>query len=120
MAKYIEVDVQAGGNCDYSLNRMFSAVSDPKPVNAAWAPDARGGMGMHQVTGWSNEGPCPAYAVLVEDSGEGQALLLYGGDDGIRLKRRDSDDPWSLDGAEQWGEPCLLLDVDTHLEVAKT
>ena len=116
---FIEVDVQAGANCDYSLNRIFSAVGEPMPVVRVEAPGPRGAMGIFQVTGWSTGGPCQAYAVLVEDSGEGRALLLYGGDDGIRLKPRASSEPWSLDNGEQWGEPCLLLDTDTEVEIVE-
>ena len=61
------------------------------------------------VTGWSSVGPVPAYAVHVEDSGEGVVLLIYGGDEGIRLKDGNSIDPWDLEDPSQWGEPCLLL-----------
>ncbi len=115
---FIEVDVQAGANCDFSLIRMFSAVGTPVPVSRAETPGPRGESGFHEVTGWSADGPCPAYAVEVEDSGEGRALLLYGGDDGIRMRPAVSSEPWSLDSAEQWGEPCLVLDLDAKVEQA--
>ena len=116
---FIEVDVQAGDNCDYPVNRMFSAVGKPKPVIWLCGPGPRGEMGTFQVTGWSAEGPCPAYAVQVEDSGEGMALLVYGGDEGIRLKSKASLESWSLSNSDQWGEPCLLLDMDSEVEYAE-
>ena len=59
--------------------------------------------------------PCPAYSVLVEDSGEGIVMLIYGGDEGIRLKPVDEKEAWLLSSPRQWGEPCLLLDKDVML-----
>ena len=111
---FIDVEVEAGNNCDYSLHRVFSVVSDPREVAQVEAPGVRGSVGLFDVTGWTSEGaPCPAYAAVVEDSGEGHALLVYGGDDGIRLRPAGSAEPWSLDSPEQSGEPCLLLDKTT-------
>ena len=49
---------------------------------------------------------------LVEDSGEGIVMLIYGGDEGIRLKPVDEKEASS---PRQWGEPCLLLDKDVML-----
>jgi hypothetical protein len=49
---------------------------------------------------------------LSEDSGEGVILLVYGGDDGIRLKPAGSSEEWDLASQNQWGEPCLMLDKD--------
>ena len=116
---FIEVDVQPGANCDYSLTRIFDAVSDPRPVTWLHAPGPRGDVGIYEVTGWSAEGPCPAYAALVENSGEERALLVYGGNEGIRLKPRGSLDPWGFDSGEQWGEPCLPLDTESAMEAAE-
>ena len=116
---FIEVDVQAGDNCDYPLNRIFSAVGERKQVIRVRDPGPRGDIGLIDITGWSAEGPCPAYAVPVEDSGEGRALLIYGGDEGIRLKTKDSPEPWSISNKDQWGEPCLLLDLDSEVEYAE-
>ena len=67
-----------------------------------------------QVTGWSSSGPCQGYAVLVADSGEGAVTLIYGGDQGVRLKPMDNHDAWDLANPDQWGEPCLLLDPDVE------
>ena len=40
-------------------------------------------------------------------------LLVYGGDQGIRLKVAESGEEWDLASDNQWGEPCLMLDKDT-------
>ncbi len=113
MARFIEVEVEAGGNCDYSLHRVFSVVDEPRRVMHVEAPGRRDEVSMVEVTGWSADGPCPAYAAIVEDSGEGHALLIYGGDDGIRTRPLGSETPWSLTDPAQTGEPCLLLDKST-------
>ncbi len=115
---FVEVDVQENDNCDFPLNRVFSAVGSPAPILRVDCPGPRGEMGLFDITGWSSEGPCPAYAVQVEDSGEGRAFLVYGGEWGIRLRPKDSPEPWSIDSSDQWGEPCLLLDLDTTAEYA--
>ena len=110
---FIDVEVEAGNNCDYSLHRVFSVVGDPREITQVEAPGTRGEVGLFDVTGWSSEGPCPAYAAIAEDSGEGHALLIYGGDDGVRLRPVSSTEPWSLEDPDQSGEPCLLLDKTT-------
>jgi hypothetical protein len=110
---FIEVEVDAGENSDMSLMRVFDAREEPYAVTSLVAPRRDGTEGPCEVTGWSADGPCPACAAKVWDSGDGVALLIYGGDEGIRLRAADSDAPWDLTDPSQWGEPCLLLDPDT-------
>lgn len=112
---YIEVDVSEGPNCSWTLARLFKALTTPHPVREVIAPNPNGNDCLCQVTGWSASGPCEAKAVLVEDSGEGVSMLLYGGDAGLRLKALDNEEPWDLDSSLQWGEPCLLLNQDVEL-----
>ena len=113
---FIEVDVQGFSNSPMPLVRMFDAMEEPRPVTKVMASDPMGDEQECHVTGWSGDsGPCPAYAVLVEDSGEGVAMLVYGGDEGIRLKPASDDGVWDLDDLGQWGEACLLLDKDVPL-----
>ena len=107
---YIEVDVQEGGNSLIPVNKIFMAFDSPKIIVHVMAPDNSGSERWCAVTGWSSSGPSPAYTVLVEDSGEGVVTLVYGSDQGIRLKDAQSQDPWDLDNPNQWGEACLLLD----------
>ena len=113
---FIEVDVQGFSNSPMPLVRMFDAMEDPRRVTKVVASDPLGVEQECHVTGWSGDsGPCPAYAALVEDSGEGVAMLVYGGDDGIRLSPAAVDGDWDLDDPRQWGEACLLLDKDVRL-----
>ena len=115
---FLEVDVQAGENCDYSLNRIFSTVSDPVEITGVETMGPRGELSVFAVVGWSTAGPCRVQAIMVEDSGEGHALLIYGGDDGIRLRAKGSDSAWSLANSDEWGEPCLLVDSSTTIQEA--
>ena len=112
---FLEVEVSEGANSPLSLTRMFDATQDPVQVSRVMASDSSYNDVMCDVTGWSAAGPCPAYAALVEDSGEGIAMLIYGGDEGIRLKPVGCDEPWDLSSPRQWGEACLLLDRAVEL-----
>ena len=114
---FLEVDVSESANCSLSMVRVFDAMQEPVQVSKIMASDPGGNDLMCDVTGWSSEaGPCPAYAALVEDSGEGVAMLIYGGDEGIRLKPAGSPEGWDLNSPAQWGEACLLLDKDVALD----
>jgi len=108
-----EVEVLADGNSPMDLNRVFDLLDDPKPVSKIFTADLTGQDRWCQVTGWSDQGQCAAYAAQAEDSGDGVILLIYGGNEGIRLKPDDSVDDWELGNGSQWGEPCLMLAADT-------
>ncbi len=112
---FIEIEVEAGENCPYPVTKVFSALGERKPVSRVRAITPDGRELLCAVTGWSSTGASPAYAVRVEDSGEGVAMLVYGGDQGVRLKPAGSPEPWDLHSPQQWGEPCLLLDKDAEL-----
>ena len=94
------------------LNRVFDLISDPRTIVGVFTADSTGRDRWCDVTGWSESGPCPARAALSEDSGEGVVLLVYGGDQGIRLKPANNGEGWDLASENQWGEACLLLDKD--------
>ena len=112
---YVAVNVEASSNCPMQMERMFETLGEPREVQWAVAPNPMGQDVCCRVTGWSSEGPCPAYGVLVEDSGEGVLMLIYGGDEGIRLKLAESPEEWDVDSPSQWGEACLLLGKDVEL-----
>ncbi len=112
----LEVEVTGGANSPLDVHRMFDLLSDPGEVHRVLATDPMGQDVWSEVTGWSADGPCPAMAALSEDSGEGVVLLVYGGNEGIRLRPADSSEQWNLDSATQWGEACLMLGKDTPFE----
>ena len=116
MAPYIEIDIEPGPNTEWAVVKVFQAREEPTELSRVVSMRPDGSIGPCVVTGWSGEGPVPAYAAKVFDSGEGTVLLVYGGDAGIRLKDAASVELWNLDDVGQWGEPCLLLDPATEFE----
>lgn len=111
---FIEINVTESPNNPLSVNRVFEAHGAPKMVSKVRTWDPNGRECLCDITGWASEGPCPAYAVLVEDSGEGIAMLIYGGNEGLRLKPEDCQEAWDVNSLRQWGEACLLLDKDVE------
>ena len=112
----IEVEVVAGENSPLALHRMFDLLDDPRPVSRVMAPGPMGNDVWCDVVGWDGGVPCQAQAALAEDSGEGVVLLVYGGDEGLRLRPAGSSGEWDVAAVGQWGEACLMLDKDTRTE----
>ena len=113
-----EVEVVANGNSPMDLNRVFDLLREPQRIIRLVAPDPMGNDVWCDVTGWENGGPCPALAAPAEDSGEGVIMLIYGGEDGIRLKPAEAAGDWHVDAPGQWGEACLMLGSDVRIEYA--
>lgn len=70
------------------------------------------------VTGWEDGAPVPAVLTPIEESGDGPALLVSGGNQGLRLARLAGPDdltvvPWDLDDAGQWAEGFLIVVPET-------
>ena len=60
------------------------------------------------IVGWENTQPTQAYALSIEDSGDGEAWLIYGGKHGIRLRSTSSTKKnFSLQNKDEWGEKYL-------------
>ncbi len=74
----------------------YESVDSPSP--AIWRVESREGDGSSGV----------AWAALVEDSGAGTCMLLYGGARGLRLR--------SADGQETLAEPYLLVSRESVVE----
>ena len=112
----VEVEVVGGENSPLDLHRMFDLLSDPIEVMRVFSTNPMGEDLWCRVTGWSSEGPCVAMSALAEDSGEGVVLLVYGGDQGLRLQPAGSGDEWELTNNDQWGEAVLMLANGTPVE----
>ncbi|HZS37554.1 MAG TPA: hypothetical protein VFF06_12045 [Polyangia bacterium] len=95
---FIDVFVEANPNTSEECGLRFKAESEPRVVSRVRL-DGRDCA----LAGWSSAGggsACEARAAKVEDSSAGSAILIYGGDWGLRL---------TPDGGEPFGEPYLLL-----------
>ena len=112
----VEVEVTSGENSPLDLHRMFDLLTEPIEVAREYATDPMGQDLWCRVTGWSAQGPCVALSALAEDSGEGVVLLIYGGDEGLRLQPAGCGDEWDLANSAQWGEACLMLAKGTPVE----
>ncbi|MDA0595713.1 MAG: hypothetical protein O2921_00885 [Chloroflexi bacterium] len=112
------IDIEENDNCGYFPIQVFETQSKPKTVTLITIPNIPGKDEPYEVVGWCSDNggmPCEATAVLVGDSGSGQALLIHGGDEGIRLRPTSSNSPWVLGTDDQIGEPYLLLQTSVKL-----
>ena len=81
-----EVEVVAGGNSPMDLNRVFDLLSEPRAIRRVFTADRLHVDVWCDVTGWSQDCPCQAYAAFSDDSGEGPVLLIYGCADWLCLR----------------------------------
>ena len=110
----IIVDVPDNPNCSTVEMRVFHDVEPPRSIEQIRWERQPGHPAWFDVTGWTaSSTTCPVLLQKVDDSGEGVAFLVYGGDAGIRLRPSGRNAPWRLEDAQQWGEPFLILtDLD--------
>ncbi len=110
------IDVESNPNTETSFNMVFRDVSQKREafcikhrVDTEDQPV--------QVTGWDAEtnSPCPAFACKVEESGDGIALLIYGGSGGIRMKLLEDESPWDSASPTQWGDTHLVYPQNSFI-----
>ena len=108
---YTHIDVESNDNSVMMANQVFKNLASPAVVTRVRLFEGRPEGVVFEVTGWSSAGggsPVDAYAVDVEDSGSGGAILVYGGDWGVRLRPIGAAS-WDLSDPDQWGETHLVL-----------
>ena len=117
----IWIEIEENPNCGYLPLRTYSSngeeQSAPSVVFAFSEVDDP-----TEVTGWSPEDggtPCDVHWVRVGDSGEGESVLVHGGDWGVRLRPYSARTEWSIDAPDQSGEPYLLLAPDVVVRPAE-
>ena len=105
----IVIEIADNANC-LPTERVFHELTPPQPVTRVRYERRFGQPQWCVVTGWTSRGtPCPAVLQKVDDSGEGVAFLVHGGDAGLRLQPAQHPSPWRIDDPRQWGEPLLIL-----------
>ncbi len=110
------IDVEPNPNTEASFNMIYRDVSSPREVFCV-----KYLLGTEeqpvQITGWDvqTNAPCPAFACQVEESGDGVALLIYGGSGGIRMKPLEDESPWDVHSPHQWGQSHLVYPVDSFI-----
>ena len=116
---YTHVDVESNDNTPMMAQQVYKNIGVPFPVSHVRIYEGEPEGMLCSIVGWTSaeSGPtAPAYAVKIEDSSEGSAFLVYGGDWGVRLRPAESDAPWSTDDMEQWGETHLVISDEEDLQ----
>ena len=115
---YTHVDVESNDNSPMMAQQVYKNLGLPFRVTQVRIYEGEPEGRLHDITGWSSAdggSPVDALAVRIEDSSEGAAFLVYGGDWGVRLRPAGSGQPWSLDAAEQFGETHFVMASDEDL-----
>ena len=105
----IILDIPPNPNCE-ATERVFHDVEAAREITGIRLEREASRVAWYDVTGWTTGGnPCPALAQKIDDSGEGVAFLIYGGDAGLRFRPADAQEPWNIHNPRQWGESFLII-----------
>jgi hypothetical protein len=110
------IDVEPNPNTETGFNMVYRDVSKAREVFCI-----KYTVGVEdqpvQITGWNADSntPCPAFACKVEESGDGMALLIYGGSGGVRMKPLEDESAWDSASTKQWGDSHLVYPVDSFI-----
>ena len=107
----IWIEIEENPNCGYLPLRTYSSIGEEQSARSVLLAYTEGGE-LTEVTGWGPDNggaPCEVHWVRVGDSGEGESVLVYGGDWGVRLRPSPSQAEWCMTAPDQSGEPYLLL-----------
>ena len=116
----ITIEIPPNPNCDAVDLRVFHDLEPPRPVSQVRLTRDRRAPQWHEVVAWTAaRSSQQALAQKVDDSGEGVAFLIYGGEAGLRLRPAGSVGPWRLDHPEQWGLPFILTTEAADLHFMK-
>jgi hypothetical protein len=113
------LDIEANENVHEPTMATFKETAVGVPVRAVRL-EIDGAWRWCAVVGWSGSGPVPALLTPIEESGDGPARLLHGGEHGLRLSlladAAGSAEAiaWSLDDGAQWGEAFCICRPETQ------
>jgi hypothetical protein len=122
IAGYTHVDVESNDNTPMMAQHVYKNLSIPYPVSHVRIFEGNPEGQLCTITGWSSRNggePVAAYAVRIEDSSAGEAVLVYGGDWGVRLRPVEDEEPWDVTSTNQWGETHLVLSSEEDLTRAE-
>lgn len=106
----VVVEIPENANCPQLDMRVFHDLDAARSVHKVRLERHAGEYAWYEVVGWTQmHKPCPAYVNKVDDSGDGVAFLVYGGEFGLRLRPEGQQTDWKLEDADQWGESLLIL-----------
>ncbi len=117
----IWIEIEENPNCGYLPLRTYSSSGEEQSAPSALLSYAANGE-VTEVTGWDPDdggSPCDVRWLRVGDSGEGESILVYGGDWGVRLRPYPGRTEWSMTAPDQSGEPYLLLAPEVTIRPAE-
>ena len=109
------IDIEENENCGYFPIQTFEVRGTERVADLVILPRVTEADGAHEVVGWCDGKPCQVRVVKVGDSGEGESVLIHGGNNGIRLRPVGSDVGWEIGAEEQFGEPYMLLATSVEI-----
>jgi hypothetical protein len=115
------IDIPPNDNLEEPVIATFNVTGPGQRIDAVHL-DLGGDWQWCAVTGW-NDGVVPAMYTPIEESGDGPARLVSGGEHGIRLARIAAPElaaqvRWSLTDPGQWAEPFLICVPETKVHPA--
>ena len=117
----VVIDIPPNPNCETVELRVFHDLELPWPISQVLLEREPGKPQWYEVVGWSlTNTPGPVWAQKVDDSGEGVALLIHGGEAGLRLRPADSRELWDLKNPSQWGLPFIITTDPNDLRFASS
>ena len=113
------IEIEKNPNVDQECYVVYRESGEPREIDELEYRQGNKRVWV-KVVGWDAEEnrPCPAYVCPIADSGDGTALLIYGGSGGIRLKAVDDPSPWSTADSRQWGELYLVYPLTAQFKTA--
>jgi hypothetical protein len=107
------LDIDPNDNLPEPCMATFSETGPPRVVRAVrLLRDV--GWRWCAITAWHDDAAQPAHLSPIEESGDGPALLLHGGNHGLRLAEIAGPEAvatvqWDTTDPGQWGEPFLII-----------
>lgn len=115
----MQIEILPNENCPEDGQFMFVESGKPRKIKSIMA--YVGGEDVRcRIAGVYDGGVFgDAWAVQIDDSGEGTAYLIYGGQWGIRLSRGDADPTWDVADKGQIGEAYRIYASEDDIEYAE-
>jgi len=102
--------IEENKNCSPD-ERVFSESGEKKLVSQVFVNNAEGNPVWCDVVAVFDNGSFgEVHAIRVEDSSDGTAWLIQGGEWGIRFRPVTIHEDWNLESKNQWGAPFKVLD----------
>ena len=113
------IDILPNDNLDEPVMATFNEKGDKRQIERIrlWRKQE---WQWCAITGWNDDEACPAAIMHIEESGDGEAMLVVGGNHGIRLAQladKNATLPeWDIDDDAQWAEGFLICTMDIEAE----